>query len=75
MTKTVSARIPNKTHQELCEMCNKSGCTINEWLCAAIDYIMIGSSEFDFGDEEHNEFDGEQKETSEIEKPKVVLVD
>ena len=43
-------------------MSNKAGCTINEWLCAAIDYIMTGSSEFDFGDE--------IDDSSESEKPK-----
>ena len=69
MSKTVSARIPNKTHQELCEMCNKSGCTINDWLCACIDYIITGSSEFDFGDEKEVE-----TETPELPKGEIVSV-
>jgi len=55
MTKTVSARIPNKTHSELIEMCNKSGCTINEWINELIQYMFTGESEFDFGDEDVDE--------------------
>ena len=43
-------------HDELRECCNKSGCTINDWLVAAIEYILTTSSEFDFGtDEEESE--------------------
>ena len=52
MTKTVSARISNKIHSELIERCNKSGCTINEWINEAIQFTFSGSSNFDFGDEE-----------------------
>jgi major membrane immunogen (membrane-anchored lipoprotein) len=52
MSRTVSARIPKETHEKLLERCNKAGCTINEWLCACIDYLLTGHSEFDFGDEE-----------------------
>ena len=51
MSHTVSARISKETHDRLLERCNRAGCTINEWLCAAIDYLITGSSEFDFGDE------------------------
>jgi len=64
LSKTVSARIPNQTHTKLCEMSNKAGCTINEWLCAAIDYIMTGSSEFDFGDEVDTSSDPEKPKDS-----------
>ena len=52
MSRTVSARIPNEAHDKLLERCNRSGCTINEWLNASIDYLLTGSSDFDFGDEE-----------------------
>ena len=52
MSHTVSARISKESHDELLERCNRAGCTINEWLCAAIDYLITGSSEFDFGDDE-----------------------
>ena len=55
MTKTVSARIPNKTHDALRERCNKTGCTINEWINAGIDYIFTQTSEFDFGDDDKEE--------------------
>ena len=52
MTKTISARIPNKAHEELLERCNKVGCTINEWINAAVEYLFTHSYDFDFGDEE-----------------------
>jgi len=52
MTKTVSARIPNQSHENILERCNRVGCTINEWLNACIDYLLTNSSDFDFGDNE-----------------------
>ena len=52
MSKTVSARIPNKSHEEILERCNRVGCSINEWLNSGIDYLLTGSSDFDFGDSE-----------------------
>jgi biotin carboxylase len=55
MSRTVSARIPKETHEKLLERCNRAGCTINEWLCACIDYLLTGHSEFDFGDGEEND--------------------
>ena len=80
MTKTVSARIPNKTHSELIERCNKAGCTINEWINEAIQYLLTSSSEFDFGDDE--ELDEKesvktkmQVPTSEITQPTVTLIE
>ena len=39
-------------HEKLRDRCNNVGCTINDWLEAAIEYVFIGSSDFDFGDEE-----------------------
>jgi len=65
LTKTVSARIPNKNHEEILERCNRAGCTINEWLNAGVDYLLTGSSDFDFGEEE---LESESKED-----PKPVL--
>ena len=52
MTKSISLRIQNQTHKELTERCKKGDCTINEWLNACIDYLLTGSSDFDFGDPE-----------------------
>ena len=49
MSKTVSARISNSKHRELLERCNLVGCTINEWINEAIQYVLTASSEFDFG--------------------------
>ncbi len=55
MSRTVSARISKEQHDKLRERCNRAGCTINDWLCASIDYLLTGSSDFDFGDEEPKE--------------------
>ena len=55
MSRTVSARIPIKTHEELVERCNRSGCTISEWIEASINNIFNMGSDFDFGDEEEKE--------------------
>lgn len=52
MTKTVSARITNETHEKLRERCNKVGCSISDFIEASIEYIFNNYSEFDFGDEE-----------------------
>ena len=40
MSKTVSARISNNTHDKLLEKCNKSGCTINDYLNKFIEKIV-----------------------------------
>jgi len=70
LSRTVSARISKEMHEELRERCNKAGCTINDWLVAAIEYLFTGSSDFDFGepDEEvkESETELEEKETPKI---------
>ena len=48
MSKTVSARIPNKVHEELRERCNRLGCTINEFIEHALEFAMDEFTEFDF---------------------------
>jgi len=55
LSKTVSARIPNKNHEEMLERCNRAGCTINEWLNACVDYSLTGFSDFDFGEVSESE--------------------
>jgi len=52
VSRTVSARISREMHEKLRERCNNAGCSINDWLEAAIEYLFTGSSDFDFGDEE-----------------------
>ncbi len=52
MSKTVSARIPNKVHEELRERCNRLGCTINEFIEHAIEFAMGDTTEFEFDVEE-----------------------
>jgi len=48
MSKTVSARIPNKRHEELRERCNRLGCTINEYIEHALEFAMDEVTEFEF---------------------------
>lgn len=55
MTRTVSARVSNNLHEELRDRCNKLGCTINEFVAAAIEFAMNGSVEFEFDPEEEEE--------------------
>ena len=67
MSKTVSARIDNGKHDALRDRCNLLGCTMNEFVSAAIEFAMYGTSEFRFGPEEIEE-QVSQSET-EVAKP------
>jgi len=51
MSRTVSARIPTELHEELRERCNEIGESINDFVKAAIEFMLNGSVEFDFGDD------------------------
>ena len=67
MSRTVSARIPNKNHDALRERCNQLGCTINEYIEHSIEFALEGSTEFDFELEE-SEIKSEDKP-----KPRVIV--
>lgn len=73
MSRTVSARISNDMHDELRERCNNAGCSINDWLEAAIKYFFTGSSDFDFGDPECEEDESEEISENK-ERPKATIV-
>ena len=49
-TRTISARIPEDVHAEILDRCNREGCTVNHFLNRAIEFILTGYTEFDFGD-------------------------
>ena len=51
MSRTVSARISTKMHDELRERCNLVGESINDFIVACIDVGLHSSSDFNFGDE------------------------
>jgi len=51
MSRTVSARIPTKLHEELRERCNLVGESINDFVKAAIEFALHDSVDFDFGNE------------------------
>ena len=63
MSRTVSARIPTELHEELRERCNRIGESINDFIKAAIEFALWGSSNFDFGDEED---DSEEEPKTEV---------
>ncbi len=55
MSKTVSALIPNTLHSELCERCNKVGCSINVFIQGSLELVINDYTDFDFGGEEESE--------------------
>jgi len=50
MSRTVSARIPTKMHDELRERCNLIGESINDFIIACIEIGLYNGTEFDFGE-------------------------
>lgn len=58
-------------HDELRERCNRAGCTINDWLEAAIKYLFTGSSDFDFGDPDYEDESEGVSEKKEVPKATV----
>jgi len=55
MSKTVSARIPTKMHEELRARCNLIGESINDFIIACIEVGLYSTTDFDFGEELENE--------------------
>jgi len=52
LSRTVSARIPTKLHEDLREKCNEIGESINDFVKASIELMLYGSSDFDFEEPE-----------------------
>ncbi len=55
MSRTVSARIPTKLHEDLRERCNEIGESINDFVKASIELMLYGSSDFTFEEPEDDE--------------------
>ena len=51
MSKTVSARISTKMHEDLRNRCNDIGESINDFVAAAIEFALYETVDFDFGEE------------------------
>ena len=51
MSRTISARIPTDLHDELRDRCNLVGESINDYVTAAIEFVLHDSVNFDFGNE------------------------
>jgi predicted DNA-binding protein len=62
MTKTVSVRVPNSLHDELRERCNLLGDPISDFVEAAIELILTGSTDYDFGDEIVSKLESQKEE-------------
>ena len=62
MSRTVSARIPTKLHEELRERCNLVGESINDFIEAAIEFALYKYVDFDFGDDLMDELEKEKKD-------------
>ncbi|HEX9845005.1 MAG TPA: hypothetical protein VGA92_00915 [Candidatus Nitrosotenuis sp.] len=61
MSKTVSARIPKEMHGKLIEMCNKIGCTVNEYLTGSLELALDGTTEKELGLDMDDESEPETK--------------
>lgn len=65
MSRTVSARISTKMHEDIRERCNLLGESINDFIVACIEVGLYGTADFDFGDEF---IENLKKQKSEFEK-------
>jgi len=74
VSKTVSARITKETHDELIEMCNKVGCTVNDYLNGAIELALTGSTQQDLGDGMDGEDTIPEPKTEPKSKPKYQVI-
>ena len=73
MSKTVSARIPGRVHDNLIEKCNRIGCTVNEYLIGAIELALDGSTDQELGlDVEESQITKQQKETQHGKVTKII---
>lgn len=69
MTKTVSARITNQTHEKLIERCNQIGCSVNEYLNGAIEFGLTGTTQQDLGDEIDDTDDAQEESPKTLSMP------
>jgi hypothetical protein len=62
MSKTVSARISTKMHEEVRERCNLLGESINDFVAACIEIGLYGSTDFDLGEEIISDLENKKSE-------------
>lgn len=46
-TRTVSARIDSTRHEQIIEICNRKGMTVNQFICWLIDGLITSNSDRD----------------------------
>jgi len=59
-TKPTSVRLESDFEQDLKEKCKGLGCSKSDYLQEAGKFMVYGSSEFDFGDDDQNSQDQEE---------------
>jgi len=59
-TKPTSVRLESDFEQDLKEKCKDLGCSKSDYLQEAGKFMVYGSSEFDFGDDDQNNQDQEE---------------
>lgn len=62
MSRTVSARISTKMHEEVRERCNLLGESINDFVVACIEIGLYNSTDFDFGEEIISDLENKKSE-------------
>jgi len=75
LSRTVSSRIPKELHEELLERCNRVGCTINDFVQAAIEFAINDTTEFDFGEPEEEDVGQFKLSSSSKPTPKAQIVE
>jgi len=71
LSRTVSARIPNDLHKELCERCNRIGCSINDFIQGSLELVINDYTEFDLGSNEEEDEEVKVTPSSELKVVKV----
>lgn len=52
VSKRIEIVVPDDVHAKLLGRCDKIGCDITDYMKASVEYVLEGTSSFDFGEEE-----------------------
>ena len=59
-TNPTSVRFDNELLQELDQRCGKLGCSRNDFIKNSVEFIITNQSDFDFGDNDEEEIEGDE---------------
>jgi len=51
MSKKIEVEVPDEVHRKLLERCGKVGCHVSDYMEASVEYVLNGTSYFDFGED------------------------